>query len=77
MSEFKEALDEYVQSDNYKKGSDPTTLKAPADQRQYLENRLYWAYREGWNAAEELWRLRLKQQQARPISREESEHGDD
>ena len=51
MTQFKEALDTYTASDRYKEGSDPSTLKAPPSQRQYLENRLYWAFRDGWKAA--------------------------
>ena len=51
MTRFKEALDAYTASDRYKNGSDPSTLKAPLSQRQFLENRLYWAFREGWEAA--------------------------
>jgi len=52
MTEFKKAFDEYVKSDRYKEGSDPETVKAPASQRQFLENRLYWAFSAGWTAAQ-------------------------
>ena len=51
MTEFKTAFDEYVKSAKFKDGSDPATLKAPASQRQFLENRLYWAFRAGYEAA--------------------------
>lgn len=52
-TEFGQALWDYQQSEKYKKGSDPATLKAPPSQRQFLENRLYWAFSAGWNAAQE------------------------
>lgn len=47
---FKKAHDAYVESEKFNGLSDPTTLKAPADQRQYLENRLWSAFSAGWRA---------------------------
>ncbi len=52
MTDFAEALSDYQDSDRFKEGSNPETVKAPASQRQYLENRLYWAFRAGWKAAQ-------------------------
>lgn len=48
---FKKSYDAYVKSDKYKDGSNPETLNAPASQRQFLENRLYWAFSAGFEAA--------------------------
>jgi hypothetical protein len=47
------AWDDWI--DNTEQGvsaRDVTTLKAPSDQRQYLENRLYHAFMAGYRAAE-------------------------
>lgn len=53
-TDFAQAYWDYQETDKHKEGSDPTTLKAPPSQRQFLENRLYWAFCAGWNAATEL-----------------------
>ena len=52
MTEFKQAIDAFVESDTYKGLSDPCTLKSPEDQRQFLENRLHRAFSIGWRAAQ-------------------------
>jgi hypothetical protein len=44
--------DEWLASDEGKRCTNPTTLRAPADQRQYLENRLTSAFAAGWAACE-------------------------
>lgn len=48
------ARDDFLQSDEGAKCCDPTTLKAPRDQRQYLENRIARAFLAGAEAAEKL-----------------------
>ena len=52
MTDSAEALKEYQNSDRFKEGSNPETVRAPTSQRQYLENRLYWAFRAGWKASQ-------------------------
>jgi len=46
---FKKANDNYTGSNVFLGLSDPTTLGASPKQRQFLENRLLSAYRQGWN----------------------------
>ena len=46
------ARDKWLASDEGKSCCDPTPLKAPASQRQYLENRLIQAFEFAWRAAE-------------------------
>jgi hypothetical protein len=48
---YKKSVDSYIESDEGKASIDPTTLRAPPEMRQYLENRIRCAYAEGWNAA--------------------------
>lgn len=42
------ALDKWLEGPEGKAGTEPTTLNAPAMQRQYLENRLKRAFNAGW-----------------------------
>ena len=51
MTKFKKAHDAFVESETFEGLSEPATLKAPTDQRQFLENRLHRAFSAGWNAA--------------------------
>ncbi len=48
------ALDKWLESDEGKGCTEPTTLNAPAMQRHYLENRLKRAFNAGWCAAERM-----------------------
>jgi hypothetical protein len=47
---YKNSLDAWLDSDEFMTSSDPATLRAPSEQRQYLENRLKRAFEAGWNA---------------------------
>jgi len=51
---YKQAIDVFTASDQYKKSSDPTTLGAVVNQRQFLENRLHSAFSAGWIAREDV-----------------------
>ncbi len=51
MTRFKQAHDAFVKSETYEGLTEPTTIKAPRDQRQYLKNRIERAYAAGWNDA--------------------------
>ena len=46
------ARDQWLDSDNGQRCARPATLYAPADQKQYLENRLTSAFAAGWLACE-------------------------
>lgn len=46
------AWDAWRESEQGVGATDVTTLKAPSDQRQYLENRLYHAFMAGYRARE-------------------------
>lgn len=50
MTEYKNAIDAWVESESFKRSSEPGTLRAPATYRIYLENRLRDAFAAGWNA---------------------------
>lgn len=50
-TDFKKAIDAYLISDEGCAACDPTTLRAPEQNRQYLENRLKEAFTAGWNAS--------------------------
>ena len=50
MTPYKSAIDEFTDSAEFKKASEPTTIYAPSNQRQFLENRLTQAFMAGWNA---------------------------
>lgn len=50
MNAYVRAFNAWLESTEFKGSSDPTSLKAPSDQRQYLENRLKRAFEAGWNA---------------------------
>lgn len=54
---YKDALDAYLES--VPESCDPTTLRAPAEMRTYLENRLKRAFEAGWNAGTESYESRL------------------
>lgn len=54
MTDFAKAWNKFQKSDRFKKGSDPETINAPASQRQFLENRLYWAFEAAWEAAQSI-----------------------
>ena len=47
------ARDKWMGSETFLGLSNPKTLGASAAQRQYLENRLQWAFQAGWDAHEE------------------------
>lgn len=44
------AWEKWLRSVEGKRSSNPNTLLAPSEQRQYLENRLQAAFTEGWTA---------------------------
>lgn len=54
---YKDALDAYLAA--HTESCDPTTLRAPAEVRTYLENRLKAAFAAGWNAGTESYEQRL------------------
>jgi hypothetical protein len=49
---YKKAIDAFIESDDWLVSSEPTTLRAPAEMRQYLENRLKTAFAAGWRHCE-------------------------
>jgi len=46
------ARDEWLDSDEGTRCTNPMTLRAPSDQAQYLQNRLTSAFAAGWAAFE-------------------------
>ena len=52
MNDKSQAWNDFCKSDKGIEGKNPETLKAPLSQRQYLENRLFWAFTAGWDAAQ-------------------------
>lgn len=51
---YKKAIDAFIESDDWLVASDPTTIRAPAEMRTYLENRLKTAFAAGWKQCEAL-----------------------
>lgn len=49
---YKQAIDAYIESDDWMTSSDPATLRAPQEMRVYLENRLKIAFAAGWRHCE-------------------------
>jgi hypothetical protein len=53
-SPLAKARDRFIDSPRGRAVCDPTTLRAPADQRQYLQNRIEAAFLAGVEAAKSL-----------------------
>lgn len=54
MRNYKEALDDYMGSQEWTDSSDPIGLMSPPRMRTYLENRLKRAFDAGWKSREQL-----------------------
>lgn len=54
MRNFKEALDDFIGSSEWKDCSDPVTLMAPPRMREFLQNRLKRAFEAGWTSRDNL-----------------------
>jgi len=50
MTPYKQAVDKFMGSPEWETLSEPRSLRAPPEVRQYLENRLKRAFEAGWNA---------------------------
>jgi hypothetical protein len=47
---YKNALEAFRDSDEWRSCTEPSTIGATSKQRQYLENRLLRAFEKGWDA---------------------------
>ena len=54
VSPFKQALDNWLSSNDGIKCINTYNIKMPPDQKQYLLNRLKTAFMAGWNAKEKM-----------------------
>jgi hypothetical protein len=54
VTPYKQAIDAWIETGDYKGAADPATLHAPESYRIYLENRLRTAFAAGWSARAEV-----------------------
>ena len=54
MNDYAKAYLLYTETEVFKKDSDPTTIGAPREMRQFLENRLEHAFQFGVKAGEHI-----------------------